>query len=67
MTPILGALMANPADSTWGLATQVTAMEAWLSGPEGGVSVSRLARKYGLSDDPRDIIGTALLRMQRLW
>ena len=58
--------MASPSDSPWDLATQIAAMEAWLTGPDGGVAASRLARKYGLSDDPRDVIGTALLRIRGL-
>ena len=58
--------MVDLPGSPWDLATQIEAMETWLSGPDGGIAAARLARKYGLTDDTRDLIGTALLRIRSL-
>ena len=58
--------MGDQPSPEWDLAAQVAAMEAWLASPDGRIAATRLVRKYGLVDDPRDLIGTALLRIRGL-
>lgn len=58
--------MGDQPTPKWDLAAQVTAMENWLTSPAGGLAATRLVRKYGLTEDPRDIVGTALLRIRGL-
>jgi hypothetical protein len=58
--------MSDGEQPLWDLAAQVKAMESWLTGPDGQRAASRLIRKYGLPDDPRDIASAALLRIRGL-
>ena len=58
--------MSDTSGPTWGLAAQVEAMESWLTGPDGQRAASRLVRKYGIPDDPRDVASAALLRIRGL-
>lgn len=58
--------MGDQSTPKWDLAAQVAAIETWLASPEGVLAATRLVRKYGLSDDPRDLTGAALLRIRGL-
>ncbi|MFM9138868.1 MAG: hypothetical protein ACKOQZ_12260, partial [Actinomycetota bacterium] len=49
--------------ATWTLTQQLDAMLAWAVSAGGSDSAARLTRKYGLADEPADLVATTCERL----